>query len=480
MSSGSKRVLRKSLSFRIAFLYACLYIVSSFLAFAGFYLIISSVLNEEINDDLVSDVRELELLLEDEGFEQLVDEINHEAQADGFENAFFRILSLEGELLEASSLEEWEGLPLDQQVIRDLAESPGSADNFRIVSFSMDRKEYQVRTIYSLIASDYILQIGLTLEENSLFLALLRNTFFLLILVIVLLSFLIAYLISRRALKGVEAVTAAALQISQGGALNRKVDINTKDDEIIRLAETFNRMLAHIELLMNELKEINDNIAHDLKTPITRIRGLAEVTLTSRQSTIDEYKNLGADTIEECDNLLEMIESMLYISKADAGIVSIRREPLDLCDTIRSACELFGPPAEDRNIIISSELPVSCEFQGEPGKIQRMIANLLDNALKYSREKGEIHIRLEKDNKEIRIFISDNGIGIPPEKLPLIFKRFYRCQDHPEIAGNGLGLSLVQAIVKQHGGRIAASSERGKGSCFALVFPSFNEMVMKG
>ncbi len=278
--------------------------------------------------------------------------------------------------------------------------------------------------------------------------------------------------ITRRALRGVDEVTKTAAEISQSGILERRVEIKTRYREIERLAETFNSMLNSIQMLVTELKEINDNIAHDLKTPITRIRGLAEVTLMGRYSTLEDYENLASDTIEESDNLLEIINSMLYISKADAGILKISKEEIDLSEVVETACELFSPVAEEKGIVINLSIPESCHFHGEYKSIQRMISNLLDNAIKYSQENSSISIFLGKNETDIIVRISDTGIGIPEDKIKDVFKRFYRCHESSSIPGIGLGLSMVNAIVKQHSGIISVESSLHKGTTFKITLPS--------
>ena len=281
----------------------------------------------------------------------------------------------------------------------------------------------------------------------------------------------IVLFIIKRALRGVDEVAKTASEISESGVLERRVEIKTGYREIEKLAETFNSMLNSIQTLVNELKEINDNIAHDLKTPITRIRGLAEVTLTGRNSTLEDYENLASDTIEESDNLLEIITSMLYISKADAGISRIVKDEINLSEIIETACDLFLPVAEEKGIIINLSLPESCMFYGEQKSIQRMISNLLDNAVKYSSDKGSVNISLRKNETDIIIRISDTGAGIPEDKIKYIFKRFYSCHEGSNISGAGLGLSMVNSIVKQHSGKISVESKLNKGTVFIVTLP---------
>ena len=472
MSLSNKPEKRKSLTFRIALYYALIYIASTYLAFTGFYMIIRTTLIKEINEDIIGDVRELEILLEDEGFESLVKEINDEAEADGIENTFSRIYTHKGQILAETDLEHWKGLEIDNDIIRDI--SSGEKESYRILFFTLPDKEYKICTIYSLLGTDYIVQLGLVLESTSVFLSLIKNTFVILVVIIVFFSVFVALFITRRAMYGIGAVTKTAEEISKSGALDRRVDINSDYIEILSLAETFNTMLGNIQRLVTELKEINDNIAHDLKTPITRIRGHAEITLTSSSSTLKDYENMASNTIEESDNLLEIITAMLYISKVDSGIATIKKEETDLSEIVKSACDLFSPIAEDKGISINLKIPETCIFYGEQKGIQRMTANLLDNAIKYSSRGGSVYMEIIKTASEITFKISDTGIGIAEENIPFIFKRFYRCSENTDIPGIGLGLSMVQAVIKQHSGTITAESRKNVGTVFTIILPLLN------
>ena len=192
---------------------------------------------------------------------------------------------------------------------------------------------------------------------------------------------------ARRAVSGVEAVTRTAQKIS-GGTLEERVPVKARGDEIDQLALTFNQMLDRIQTLLTEIKEMSDNIAHDLRSPITRIRGIAEVTLTTGKS-LSEYEGMAASTIEECDRLLDMINTMLMISKTESGVDKFSREEIDLTGLVRQACELFEPTAEDKGV--TSELRCARSESiliGDTPMIQRMLSNLLDNAIKYTPSGG--------------------------------------------------------------------------------------------
>jgi len=276
---------------------------------------------------------------------------------------------------------------------------------------------------------------------------------------------------ARRALAGVEAVTKTARLISRD-ALEQRVPVKARGDEIDQLATTFNSMLDRMERLITGMKEMSDNIAHDLKSPITRIRGIAEITLSTGKS-LPEYESMAASIVEESDRLLGMINTMLVISKMEAGVGDMDSGDMDLVVIAGEACQLFDPIAEDRGIVLSCTLPPALAFTGDTGKIQRMISNLIDNAVKYTPQGGRVTLSLtEEGTGAISLAIEDTGMGIAEADLPHIFERFYRCDESRSEEGTGLGLSLARAIARAHGGDIGAESTPGSGSIFTVTLPA--------
>jgi len=250
------------------------------------------------------------------------------------------------------------------------------------------------------------------------------------------------------------------------------VPVGKGGDEIDRLAATFNRMLDRIQGLMNGIKEMTDNIAHDLKSPITRIRGQAEVTLTSRGAA-DEYEAMAAGAIEECDRLLEMINTMLFISRTEAGVSKPELKPMDLAAVVRDACSLFQTMAEDKAVALTWEAPERLEMAGDIRLIQRMLGNLLDNAIKYTPDGGAVAVAVRANpDHSISIAVKDSGIGISEKDLPHIFERFYRGDPSRSQAGAGLGLSFARAVARAHGGDITVESSGPSGATFRIELPT--------
>jgi heavy metal sensor kinase len=333
---------------------------------------------------------------------------------------------------------------------------------------------HNVRVIYGLISPAIVAQLGQALEHTARFAEAFWKIFAGAMLLLIVVSGLIGWFMARRAISGVAVVTRTARQIADG-AFEQRVPVTSGGDEIDQLAVTFNRMLDRIEMLVTRIREMSEDIAHDLRSPITRIRGLAEVTLTTGASP-EEFEQAAASTVEECDRLLDMINTMLAISRTEAGVDSLDAAPMDLAEVVANACDLFAPIAEDKNIRLSCRTPAACPVTGDVRMIQRLVANLIDNAIKYTPPGGSVSVAVDPPADSCRqatVAVSDTGIGIDEKDLPHVFERFYRCDPSRTAAnaGIGLGLSLALAIARAHGGDIRVESTPGKGSTFTLTLP---------
>jgi len=289
------------------------------------------------------------------------------------------------------------------------------------------------------------------------------------LLIMILLSVLIGWFMARRALSGVVRLTKTAEAVA-AGALKERVPVKGRQDEIDRLAMTFNIMLERINDLIQGMKETNDSIAHDLRSPVTRMRGFAEAALTNASSNEDQCM-LAGDIIEQCDRLLGMINTMLDISEAEAGIVKIAIEDLNVVRIVQDAVELFLPMAEDKNITVNVQTPNDMWLTSDRRKLQRILGNLLDNAIKFTPSGGTINITVSGDEKEVSIKVEDTGIGISEDDISRIFEKFYRADKSRSEPGSGLGLSLARAFASSLGGSISVESSPGKGSAFKVILP---------
>jgi heavy metal sensor kinase len=465
MSLKRRINLRNTLAFRLTLWYAGIFTVSSCVAFLLFYTLVTSFIRERTDQELLSQVNRFSTLLAAEGVEAVKGAAVIEAQAAGVKKVFFRFLSLNGQAFSSSNMSYWKDILIDEMALRELL--GGSSHVFETIAIR-DRRE-EVRILYAMISPSIILQVGQTMESYSRFLDAFKGIFITTMTFLILLAAGVGWFMARRAVSGVEAVTRTAQKIS-GGTLEERVPVKARGDEIDQLATTFNQMLDRIQTLLTEIKEISDNIAHDLRSPITRIRGIAEVTITTGKS-LNDYENMAASTIEECDRLLDMINTMLMISKTESGVDKLLYEEIDLTALTQEACELFKPTAEDKGVSLSCNVPKVSHFIGDTQMIQRMISNLLDNAIKYTPSGGSVTVSIIDNDTDVVVSVKDTGGGISSNDLPRIFERFYRCDQSRSQPGIGLGLSLARAIARAHGGEITVTSNLDQGSTFTVILP---------
>jgi len=465
MCSGKLSRLRHTLAFRLTLWYAGIFTLSSLVAFFFFYLLVTSDIRERTDQELLGQVSQFSTLLALEGIDTVRRVAITEAQAAGVKKIFFRLLYPNGQAFSSSNMSYWKDISIRRIAIERLLEG----GSYVFETIAIPQRRHKVRILYSLIGPGIILQLGQSMESYSRFIEAFRTIFIATMVLLIILAAVVGWFMARRALAGVEAVTRTAQSIS-GRSLEERVPVKPTGDEIDQLATTFNQMLDRIQTLVTSIREMRDNIAHDLRSPITRIRGIAEVTLTTGKS-LAEYEAMAANTIEECDRLLDMINTMLMISKAEAGLDHLIREKVDLAGLTREACKLFEPTAEDNGIALSCHAPDRSHFFGDTRMIQRMLSNLLDNAIKYTPPGGSVNVSVGENDAQVFLTIKDTGIGISPKDLPHIFERFYRCDQSRAQTGIGLGLSLAGAIARAHGGDITATSTPNQGSIFTVTLP---------
>jgi signal transduction histidine kinase len=456
---------RRTLLFRLTLSYAVVFTASSFLTIWICYYKISSIRSQYTDQELVGEYLEFRAIMKEKGFEGVLTELRLENEEEDLSKVFFRILSPEGKLIIASDMRSWGEVGISKTALSGL--NPSAPYVLEMLRLPVHR--YKIRTIYGLISPEKIFQTGISLEENEKYLAIFRNMFFFIMAAILSLSGIIGWLISRNAVRGIQDVVKTANEISKG-AYNKRVEVTHNIIEIEALGNAFNNMLDKIRVLLKNMKEMTDNIAHDLRSPLTRMRGIAEMNLMS-DKTVEEYQDMAASTVEECDYLIDMVNTMLDITEIEAGMGEMKTEALNLRYLILQIADLFSPVADENRISMHLDIPDVCRIKGDRHKFQRIIMNLLENAIKFTPAGGEVFLKLTETHKAIRIECRDTGVGIAPDDLPKIFDRFFRADKSRTHAGLGLGLSLVKAIAESLGGSISAESALNKGSVFIVTIP---------
>lgn len=464
MFFAKKNRLHHSLVVRLTLIYSTVFTLIALVVLGIIYQRIQYTALERLDGELLEDASTFTLLVREFGYNQAVERFLGDKGEEASCEEFFRIVTQNGQVLTSTDTSKW---ALDSFGMDWTAEA-GAGAQYHIVKVSTDDGEGEGRVVTLQIDMDRFLQLAESLEEIGEYLGIFKNLLTYLTVFLLLATVVVGWLIARWSLLGFCEMSDTARQIA-GGDYARRVDASSQLLEMREFATSFNIMVDRLTSLMNSMKEVNNSIAHDLRSPLARIRGIAEMTLIDDPAK-PKYREMASSTIEECDQLLLLINTMLDITETEAGMAASEAEVFNLGELILYACELFTPVADEKNITLCRDIPDGLLFTGDRRRMQRICTNLLENALKYTMEEGEVRISVSKALGGVTVEVADTGIGIASTDLPHIYDRFFRCDKSRGGDGFGLGLSLAKAYVESMNGAITTWSELGKGSIFTLHF----------
>jgi len=453
------------LAFRLTLWYGGILAVAALVCFLISYFVMVSAMRNRTDADLLHEATLCMKAVQAGDISAITNQIDNDARAIGTNDIFLLVYNRHGERIAASDLSTWQDTNLSPSAAQPgLVGQPYYRDAFG------SKHHERVRVLTITTGNGDVLQVGITVQDDQRVIDEARKAISLIMLAVVGVAVVIGWMLAKRALVGVRHLTTTANTISRG-ALDRRVPTSGSGNEIDQLASTFNRMLERIESLVKGMEETNDNIAHELRSPITRIRGQAEAILTGNNS-LDGYREMAASTIEECDRLLAMINTMLDIAEAEAGVMALKMSPVDVNALLHDICELYEPMTSEKSLKVLVDVPEAMVIRGDVQRLQRVVANLLDNAVKYTPAGGTIRLTANLNDHHAELSIINTGPGIPAEKLPHVFERFYRTDASRSGPGYGLGLSLAHAIVHAHGGRMSVRSTPGDTTIFLVQIPA--------
>lgn len=452
------KLLFKSSGFRLITWYTVLFVLSSLVINIYIYTVISSFIYGQSRSEIEEDLYDLAEIYQDEGVGAFELEI-FEDEEDPF---LVRLLGGKGDADILRVPKDWEDF--DE---RELEAGAGPGEYAYVREGEDDAYE-----ITSLTLEDgSILQIGQTIAEREDLLKRIRNRYLFAIIPIILIAYVGGLFIADRALNPIRQLINTLNSIVSKAKLDTRVPVRKEDklnDELITL---FNTMLDKIEALMNGMRSVLDNVAHDLRTPMTRLRGTAEMALESG-SDGDTLREALSDCIEESERILIMLNTLMDVSEAETGAMKLNLEEMNVAPVIDDVVDLYGYVAEEKGVSVHAGFPEELYLTADRSRIRQVLANLLDNAIKYTPSGGRIDIEASRGDKEVEITVKDTGVGISEDELDNIWDRLYRGDKSRSERGLGLGLSLVKAIVGAHRGRVEVSSRPGLGSVFSVHLPA--------
>jgi signal transduction histidine kinase len=318
------------------------------------------------------------------------------------------------------------------------------------VPFGDETREHEMRAQYFKLPSGYQMLVGHDVQERQDVKSLMMRGLIAAVVMTLLLGLGGGFWMGRRILAQAGAISAVATQIMRGD-LSQRLPVRDADDEINTLAREINTMLGKIEQLTLGMRTVLDSAAHDLRTPLNRLQSTAEGAMTELKPGSPERRVLERVTTE-VDHMRSTLDALLRIALAETGTVA--REPVDLSELVASVVELYAPVSEERGISLESSVALGAQVQGSRQLLAQALANLLDNAIKFTPDGGHIRVLLKGSGSEPEVIVEDNGPGIPADKREIVLGRRVRLDEARKFPGSGLGLSLVAAVTKLHGARL--------------------------
>jgi signal transduction histidine kinase len=435
------RRLVKTHAFRLASLYFAVFAASMFGVLVFVYLSSADFVERQTQATLDAEIAGLAEQYAQRGLSGLIQIVAARSAGDRGDGVLYLVTNAEGHPL-AGNITGWpEGTPV----------APGAVAFTVKVNVKGQTQTRPAQGALILIPDGYRLLVARDISDAALFRERIKLTLVWSGLFALFVGLIGGAVMSRNLLRRVEEVNRTAERV-MGGNLSDRVPLKGASDEFDQLAANLNNMLDQIERLMAGMREVSDNIAHDLRTPLARLRARLELSL------LDSPED-GAQTeavclaIDEADRLLATFNALLSIAEAESGTSRSAVEPLDLAQTARAAAELYEPVAEEKGCALKLDVEPGIMIRGDRHLLSQAVANLLDNALKYGG--GEVKLSAHQQNGRAALEVSDTGPGIPEAEREAVFDRFVRLEPSRSTPGNGLGLSLVRAVARLHNGTVA-------------------------
>jgi signal transduction histidine kinase len=460
--------IRQSLAVRLAAIYAMVFAAGACALFGVLYFALARSLEERDRAAVEQRAEAYALAYEHGGAFELRARLSADASPE-VRSLFVRLLGPDGSTVFATVPSDW----VDPQVERRLVpDGWGGWNAQEIHSVRIPRDEARDVAVASRVLSDgRLIQVARSGDSRAVLLAPLRRDFAGVGAVALILSLTAGTFLAWRATRPLRLVAATARRIIDEDDFAARIPNASGSGELAVLARQLNTLLDKNSDHVRVLRETLDNLAHDMRTPLTRLRGTAEVSLRDGGNPADARSAL-ASCIDETDHVLHLLEALLDVSAAEAGVLALRRERVDMRTLVNRAADLYREVAEAKNIKVTVEVPGAAELDGDPVRISQALSNLVDNALKYTPDGGRVSIVAAREPGAVTVAVSDTGPGVPAGEREAVWRRLYRGDASRSQRGLGLGLTLVRAVAEAHGGSASVGEAPGGGARFVLRLPA--------
>lgn len=463
MSSRRSRKIGLSFSLKMSFLYALFFVISSLGLFVVAYYLIEGLVEQREQEIVRDRINEYVAWYEEGGLRPL--KARFDEQSNTARDVFFvRVVGPFNNVLFVSIPERFQGVDLNQ--LKSI--SPTEKDFWLSIK---DRTRKGSWTIgLAPLPGGFTLQVGKSSVQSQELLSYFRTIFIIFVVPILLLGIIGGGILTFRAIRPIRSLIQTVRDILETGKMSKRVPVRGGRGEMDELVGLFNQMLDRNDSLIRAMRNSLDNVAHDLRTPMTRMRGMAELALQGSNNPDACYEALG-DCMEESERVLTMLNTLMDVAEAETGVMRLDMARVSVREVMWAVADLYEILADEKNISMDVDLPHELFVNADRTRFQQVIANLVDNAVKYSGDRGRVFLSAREKKGDVLISVSDEGMGIPSEEIGRIWDRLYRGDRSRSRRGLGLGLSFVKAIVQAHGGEVVVESQLNKGSTFTIRLP---------
>lgn len=459
-SSWTERVSR-TIGLRLAAWYLGTFLASTIVLSTLTYGLLASSLEARDHAVIQSTLREYAEHFRTGGFPELANALEIERRSGQREQLFVRVVGPFQDVLLYSLPEAWGAF--------DLSELGGDSQDIWGQVRAQDRTAVlEVATLP--LGGGTVLQVGKTSESRDDLLRNFRRVLMLGATAALGIGLVGGLLLTRSTLKPLRDLRDTVQRILQTGQTDDRVQLSGSEDAVDELSALFNAMLARITTLIHGMRNALDHAAHDLRTPMTRLRVTAEAALATNDPA--RYREALSDCLEESDRVLSMLTTLMDISEAETGTMRLNVSEVNVSHAVAETVELYEDAAEDAGVTLSTTVPESLVVHADRVRLRQALANLVDNAIKYTPSSGRVDIEAAREGEQVAIRVRDTGVGIPERDLPRIWDRLYRGDQSRTTRGLGLGLSVVRAYAQAQGGSVDVQSQPGQGSTFTLRLPA--------